>query len=434
MKPIPHIRHLTRHARTGLQSPTVCRTVTALLVALACATASAQSAPGPVPAVWVTSLAQPQAPVTGETGQFLPWINNVKPDLRGKVSAADAKVWGQQLRAIADFIAAAPLLSPPRGFYPTQHGFVDWLAFGPYLDAPAKAPLVGGVEMAPWLPEQMTRAADGTMRPKTGEEVGASMRLELNYIYPPAGAVWMHDAVGEFGVLDIQGQFAGFPVVGQAVIITRDGKLPYVPVSQERVLQAFIAHYAGEAKRVDAEAARARQAYDAYNSPAEQAKRRARIDAELAAISDASNRERQRRYLEMWERSDGEKLLKTAQPDIEHDQRYAVLRAVRAAQASLAAMSPAERAQPAWIRRGDVPTEAPLVAPGQGVAVVAIDGRFFDPRQPRTTLRIALLRQLRRVVEDAQDTKDDFKSRAGRISLTAMQQLDWQQFAQRFLR
>jgi hypothetical protein len=407
--------------------------VTALLVAFACGAASAQSAPGPVPPAWVSSLAQPQAPVTGEAGQFMPWVNSVKPDPRGKVSAADAQLWGQQLRAIADFIATAPVLSPPRGFYPSQHGFVDWLAFGPYLAAPTKAPLVGGVEMGPWLPEQMARAADGTMRPKTGEELGASLRLELNYIYPPASAVWMHDAAGEFGVLDIQGQFAGFPVVGQAAILTRDGKLPYAPVSQERVLQAFVAHYANEAKRVDAEAARARQTWETYNSPAEQARRRARIDAELATISDPSNRERQRRYLEMWERSDGEKLLKTAQPDIEHDQRYAVLRAVRSAQASLAAMSPAERAQPAWIRRGDVPTEAPLVAPGQGVAVVDIDGRFFDPRQPRSTLRIALLRQLRRVVEDAQDTKDSFRGRAGRISLTAMQELDWQQFAQRFL-
>lgn len=408
--------------------------VATLLAELACTPAAAQSVAGPVPAAWVASLAQPPAPVVGDTGQFMPWINSVKPDPRGKVSSADAQVWGQQLRAIADFISAAPVLSPPKGFYPTEHGFVDWLAFGPYLAAPTQAPLVGGVEMAPWLPEQMARAADGAMRPKVGEELGASMRLELNYIYPPAGAVWMHDTVGEFGVLDIQGQFAGFPVVEQAVVITRDGRLPYVPVSQERVLLAFLGHYAGEAKRVEADAGRARLAYDTYMSPPEQARRRARTEAELAAIGDTSNREQQRRYLEMWERSDGEKLLKAAQPDIEHEPRYALLRAVRAAQASLAAMSPAERARPAWIRRGDVPTEAPLVAPGQGVAVVSIDGQFFDPRQPRHTLRVATLRQVRRVLEDAQDPKDSLRSRAGRIGLITMQQLDWRQFAQRFLR
>jgi hypothetical protein len=168
-------------------------------------------------------------------------------------------------------------------------------------------------------------------------------------------------------------------------------------------------------------------------APAEQAKRRAAIEAELAKI-DPSNRPAQRRYLEMWERTDGEKLLKLSSPDIENDARYGVLRAVRAAQAQLAAMSPEQRSRPAWLRRGDFPTSVPLVEPDQGVALVAIDGHFFDPKQPRDTLRVALLRQLHHQVEGANATERNLVTRSAQICVTTLQQLDWQRFAERFLR
>jgi hypothetical protein len=287
--------------------------------------------------------------------------------------------------------------------------------------------------MMPWQPEQMVQGKDGLPKHQPGVEDIHGLRLELNYIYPPANSVWMHDGAGDFGVLDVQGQYAGFPLIANALVITRDGRLPYVAVSQERALKAFVAHYANEAQRVDEEASQSRRKYELWMAPAEQAKRRAGIEAELARI-DPSNRAAQRRYLEMWERSDGEKLLKLSNPDIEHDPRYSVLRAVRAAQQQLAALSPEQRSRPAWLHRGDFPTSVPLVEPEQGVALVAIDGQFFDPKQPRETLRVALLRQLNHQVEGANGAERNLVTRSAQICLTTLQQLDWRRFAERFLR
>jgi hypothetical protein len=164
------------------------------------------------------------------------------------------------------------------------------------------------------------------------------VRVEVNYVYPLSHANWMEDDAGEFGPLSVKGENAGYPVIDEALVVTRDGKLPLVPVSQERMLKAVIKRFGNEGKKVQAGIDEARQSYAAYMAPTEVARRRAKIDAELARM-DPSNREAQRRYLDMWDRTDGEKLLKKAQPDLDRDPGYSPWRGVRDAEQRLAAMS-----------------------------------------------------------------------------------------------
>lgn len=395
---------------------------------------SAQSLGSLADLPWVGQLSQPIAPPDGEVGRLMSLEVTFEPN--GIINDTERGAWDAQMRAIFAYLMRAPVLAAPRGIWPALRGSAAVMVVDDYLRNPAKSPIAGGIYMAPWTRSQVNLAADGTPTHKRGSET-SWLTLEINYLYPLDHANWMVDDKGSFGPLNFQGKFQGFPVVGEEILITRDGKLPFVAVSQERVLKAFIKKFGGEQKHVQAGMSEAQRAWETYNSPPEVAKRRARIDAELAAISDPSNRERQRRYLDMWDKEDGEKLRKKALPDLDNDKAYGQLRGVREAEQRLAAMSPQERARPAWMD-GD-PNQhqlrVPLMAEGQGAQVMAMDPNYFDPRKPRTTMRVARVRGVRRMVEEARepDRGDPNRTITHRAQLTLLQQVDWRAFAQRFL-
>jgi hypothetical protein len=395
--------------------------------------ASAQSVAPPAPQPWVALLTQPVAAPVGDPGRQIAVKVAFAPSV--KVTATERQSWETQMRAVASYLGQTPIIHPTHGTYPTLNGFGAVLALGPFLNTPATAPIVGGVTMMPWQRQDVTLAADGTPTLKPGVE-SAGVRVEFNYIYPLSHAIWMEDEQGAFGPLILMGQYIGYPVIDEALVITRDGRLPYVAVSQERVLKAFIKRFGDEGRRAQASIDEARKAYDNYLAPAPVARRRSKIDAELATL-DASNREAQKRYFEMWERSDGEKLRKAAQPDLEHDAGYSTLRGLRGAEQRLAAMNASERARAAWIDAdpNHHQTEVPLLPEGQGAAVMAIDPDFFDKRKPRSVMRVALVRQMRHFVEGANEPDHGKAANTfvERTNLTFFQQVNWQEFAEKFL-
>ncbi len=388
----------------------------------------AQGSTAPPPAPWVADLDKPMT-VEGSATSSLPFLNQVHPDPRGKVTAAQAKAWEKRLRAIESFLEATPILKSPRGFYPRPTGFVDWLGMGPYLDHPTTAPLVGGVTVFAFDPRVVT-VDKGVPKLKPGADA-PGLRVELNYIYLPGGEPWMHDSRGEFSRLPIDGYHEGFPIILDSLVVTRDGKLPFLPVSRERALTAFVAHHARARAETTTRIATARAAYEAALQPGAVAKRRATRDAELAAIRDAKTREVQRGKLEAWEKSDLEKLRKAANPDLDKDPGYTVLRALKDAEHQLATMTPAARARPAWLARPTHDFEAGffvhLVEDGQGDALVEIDPQYFDPEKPRDTPRIAWIRNLQK---HAQAGSWGANARA---LLVLFQQVDWRRFADTFL-
>jgi hypothetical protein len=250
----------------------------------------------------VALLSKPAAAPVGEPGRQFGVKVAFAPSL--KISATERQSWESQMRAMATYLSQTPAINPTHDTYPTLNGFGSLLALGPYLNAPATAPIVGGVTMMLWQRHHLNLAADGTPTLKPGVET-AGVRVEINYIYPLSHANWMEDEKSDFGPLVWMGEYAGYPVIDNALLMTLDGELPYVAVTQARVLKAFIKRFGHEGRRAQASIDEALRAYDNYMAPEQVVKRRAKIESELAAI-DSSNRESQRRYLEMWESTNGE--------------------------------------------------------------------------------------------------------------------------------
>jgi len=378
---------------------------------------------------WVQTLGQPVAAPTGVEGKALPLHVDFATS---PGSAADRKLWETQMRTVLDYLRQAPVFAQPRGFYPEFQAFGALHALPPFIGKQANAPFVGGTQVYLWRPGDVTLQPDGIPKRKSGAETGA-LRVEFNYQY--LSSPWMEDDTGEMGVLDYRGEFQGFPIINDALLITRDGRLPYRPVSQDRVLKAWLKRNGREVEKIKNEMAEAKAAYERFVSPAETSKRLAEIDKKVAA-KDPSNQATTRRYEEMWERKDGEALLAKAQPDIEHDKAFATYRTVLQVQKQLDAMGADARKAPAWIDASlNRTSELRLMPEGQGAAVVEVDPDFFDPKKPRTQLRFAWVRKVADMQEGARaydpaKPEDSVRSRA---MLTALQQVNWREFADRFL-
>lgn len=390
---------------------------------------------------WVIDLARSPAPPTGELGRWFKWDNQydrtASQFARGGITPAQGQAWDQQLQAIVAFLKQAPVLAQPAGFFPEATGFITAANAGPFGERPKQAPLAGGITVRPWLPVDVVFGADGTPLKSKGERVG--FRLELNFVYPPSGPSWMRDAQGEFGPLVKQGEYAGFPLIGNALVITRDGRLPFAPVSQERALRAFVEANKDEERNVEQRTAQARKAYADYMSPAKVAERQAKIEAEVEQVRATQRQpyyaDQRRRSLEARQRSNEDALRADAEPDIERDNRFATLRALRAAKAQLAAMSEAERKRPAWVKGQGSATDSGLAPEGTpgAAALVAFDPTFFDARAPRHAIRIALVRELHNVAYVAHRGAPATANLDARVGLLLQQQIDWRAFAAQFL-
>ena len=393
---------------------------------------------------WVKDLDQPPSPPAGVAGRWLPWDNQYKrlasQFSHGGITKAQGEAWDRQMLAIGAFLKQAPLLQQPAGFYPHMYGFITVVKAGSWNDRPKQAPLAGGVSALHWPPRDIQVGAGGEPRLKPGSEILEAFTLELNFVYPPAGFDWMKDGQGEFGPLRKQGEYGGFPIYDNALHLTRDGRLPYRPVSQERVLRAFLARFKDEPKNVEQRIAAARKSYEAYMAPARVAERKAKIDEEVdrlrATARQPSEADQRRHSLEARQKSNEEGMRLAANPDLERDPKYATLRAVRAAEAQLASMSEAEHRRPAWQGRNAASNEAGLVPEGTpgSSPLISFDPDFFDAGAPRHEIRIALVRKLHTTAYNAHRRAPTEVNVAARANLLLLQQTDWRQFAEKFVR
>ncbi len=386
--------------------------------------------PGALQPVWVDMLAVPMPAPTGAPGRWFPWDNQYGrlrgTFERGGIGKAEGETWDRQLRAIADFLRASPVLAaqPPAGFFPELYGHIGVLEVGGYADRPKQAPIVGGVALFAWPPGDVRVDAAGVPKIAPGAH-NVSFRLELNYVYPPGIDAWMVDGAGAFGPLSRQGEFAGFPLYANSLVITRDGRLPFAAVTQERALKAFIGwhetHYSG----VDeAQAAQRRKAYEDFVSAEGRARRQAAIEAEARGVHPTMS-EQARRRAEAIDRRREQDLLAEANKG-----PSSTTLMVTEARSRLTAMGAQERAAAAWLLRSHRQQALEIVPQGTPGAspLVAFDPAFFGDGAPRTTLRIAMVRELHNVAECAQRGQA-----ACAIYLQLLQQTDWRAFAERFL-
>lgn len=408
--------------------PAACATVLAALASIAQAqnTLADQQR-----LAWVRQLSAPVPAPSGAPGRWFAWDNQygrVRGTFeRGGISKSEGEAWDRQLRAIADFLKAAPLLASPTppGFYPELSGHIGVLDAGGFDVRPKQAPLVGGVTLYAWPPRDVRADAQGPPKLAPGAH-NVSFRLELNYVYPPRGDAWMNDPQGEFGALETQGEFAGFPLIANSLVVTRDGRLPFLPVSQERALQAFIAWHAKQSAGLDAEVtAQRRKAYDDYVSPEGRVRRQAAIEAEAKGVHPTMSEQARKRAEAIDSRREQDLLAEANKGP------SPTMLALAEAKSRLQAMGTAERAAPAWYLPSGGQRVLDVVPQGTPGArpLVAFDPTFFDPKQPRTTLRVALVRELHNVADCAQRGVA-----ACAIYLQVLQATDWRAFAEKFLR
>lgn len=323
---------------------------------------------------WARTLAQPVSPPNGTPGKAL-----LPATYFSQGQASDRKVWATQMRAVIDYLAQIPVLAQPSGFYPEYQSFGALHELPPFVGKKEKAPFVGGVAPYMWPPQTITVQADGTPKLKGGNET-YGLRIEFNYQYLPSP--WLVDDDEEIGLLAYQGDYMGFPILNEDLLITKDGRLPYRPVSQERLIKAWLKRHSGEVERTRKEV------------------------AEALAKGKPS-------------------------PDLEHGGGYTTYRTVLFLQKQLETMSAEERKLPAWVdANASLNTDVRLLPQGQGTAVVEVDPEFFDPKKPRTQLRFAWVRQLRRFQEQARSSNDNVATHA---VMTAFQQVNWREFADKFL-
>lgn len=399
------------------------------LAALSAFGPRASQAADPSQPDWVKELTAPMPAPTGPTGAWFPWNNQFSlvraTFTHGGISTADGQAWDAQLRAIVDMLKNAPVMAGPAGFFPEPVGHIGVLDAGGFVDRPKQAPLVGGVSVAAWPPRNVEMDAQGRPRLVKGAHI-RHFRLELNYVYPPKGDAWMTDALGDFGPLVKQGEFAGFPLYGNSLVVTKERRLPFAPVSQQRALEAFITHHEKSVAGFEATlAARRRKTYDDFVSPEGVARRRAEIEAQVAKAHPTAA-EQTRRQVEAIDRRREQDLLAEA-----NQGPSPTAKAVAEARARLAGFSEADRQAPAWLlpSRGRTVLEIVRANTPGASPLVSFDASFFDPKQPRHTLRIALVRELHNIVDGAQHA-----TASDQISLQLLRQIDWQGFAEKFLR
>lgn len=399
---------------------------------------------GPFASDWLAQLeARPALPERGVAPRWFPWDNQFASQgtsfRENAITVEQRAAWDAQLQDIARALTERPLLRRPIGLDYSVNGSISvvnstgWLGRGP------EAPLAGSVSIGPWLQEVTMLDADGRLRFRSRGEHTSFFYLELNRIPAVGGAGWMRDEVGAFAPLPLTGEWQGLPIVGNALVLTRNGRSPYAPVSQGRVLDAYLAAHRDALASVETSLAHARQELAEFTSAEGLRRRRAAIEAEVAKAqavygADPEQRWRIAQRREQLEREDAyteRKLRAEADPPLDSEV-FSGVRALLAARTLRDRMSPAERAAPAWLpidgsRWQDTPQFAAAGTPGFAPVVEAA-ADFFDRRLPRHAIQIIIVPRLEVISADIE------RSRYNAFNLALFQDVDWAALRDRFVR
>jgi hypothetical protein len=200
---------------------------------------------------------------------------------RAAMLPAQRAAWDAQATAIVEFLRQAPVLSRKFGhdFEPSSStGIVRQEHFGP--GGMRTAMFSGGVTIGAFRKSDVVALADGSL--KTGRGAHAPhFSLTFNEIPAPAAEAWTRDSAGLFFLDKPEGFIDGMPMYGGALLLTRNNRSPFVPVSVERALKAFVASYVGsDTSKASARALLASLGPEARKAPAWVCDDQSRISSE----------------------------------------------------------------------------------------------------------------------------------------------------------
>lgn len=381
-----------------------------------------------------------------EPGKWSPWRCNSlsKNELKPYgLSQSEVNAFTVRIKQVAEIFRSSPVWSPPIGVNPSLSGslFMPW---APSPAAKKKLPIAGTIMMGSFEHFEVIRP-DETNEQQERYVAGETshIMIDVNALPKGNGVNMLSDKEGEFyeepaRTADIR----GFPTYGDVLIVAKNGKPVWTPISRERFLKAFIAKRRPEAANAEKYIADQQKKYQAFvaqkASAAREAKYQAAVD-KMAAKGPAAA-EHERRY---WERDEADtlKLLKRGASLDPQDSPFAAkIAGLKAAEEELAAMSPADRIGPACLledkrdftKSGLVPMDTPGCKP-----LVGKNPNFFDPRLPRSVPQIITATRFRSLERAWEKGRPDENSN-GALDLwttyEAFYRTDWQKVADQIAR
>lgn len=393
---------------------------------------------------WAARVAGPINPLPSSTegpGSWAPWranYYNEAPGL-GKEWGLDAKqlaTYDRNLQSLVTFLRQAPVLQEASIIRLwTQSGALISGAGAADGVPTERQPVQGTVMVGPWIAAWTKRDAKGQLR-ASGET--SHFILGVNMIPGQSQTFWMKDEEGVFFPLNrfpspIPGTMAlGAPQ--HTLLVLRPGRPdPYIPVSRERVIRAQIASYRDADRNLENSLKAARQQLADYNSPQSLAKRQKDIEKEaegfvrLNRMTEAAALERAKAR----DQSYVKRLEEAANPPTT-SAAYFAIRKRDELKAQLDAMSPGERAAPAWVSAANnwQPERYAFVEPNTSGAVPLVrrNPNFFDKSLPRTSIQIVEIRKLDRYGTAAVASPDRVNP-PDLANVHLLRQINWAAFA-----
>lgn len=418
-----------------------------LLNSLATASAQTSDESERLTPAWLQRLGQTPAPpaIAPTTPQWARWranYYNEAPSLPAEWAMSPSVMAGfdRQLQDLAAALRQAPVATRPG---PVRL----WVPSGGLGTAGSRSngvpvkqhPVEAYIMVGPW-PEKWTRKGQKGVLESDGET--RHLNLTVNIVPRPYDDI--RDKQGSFGRLfRSTSPFPGTTIVGDDLVITRPGKPdPYLVVSRQRVLEAQLAALANTERNIESALKSRREELDAYLSPKGQARRQERIDEMAMRYMKNNNKTEEEARRRATEREDKRlhDLEAAANPPADDDV-FKGRRFVQTLRSRFDAMTPAERAAPAWVSAaGRLEMDQPIAfkepnAPG-AVPLVRLNPAFFDPKVPRTAFQIVVVGDLKDTVQGAIEAAGSDKPyvvpRWAKLML--IQQTNWADVAKRFLR
>jgi len=299
-----------------------------------------------------------------------------------EIPARDRAIIDRNLAVAEQLLSATTGYAQPRGFEVKAH----WWSESP---ASPTALRKYAVAMRTYVPDWKTSSghagapADIVINPELGHLSDGMVKSETGESYyherprSPAG----------YGATLVYGEY-GVSNSTLLVLFTARNQDPVLPVSREEYLRARIHEAGGDGGVKKAQAAVGKTPYQEWMDGA--AKRKEERAASLARMSDRAMAEKLRAAYEKQERDVSEGLRKSEADDAANIQAFKALDPAKHLRDQLAAMTPEERASPAWAGGTDLmPAGAPnaLRVVRENPALFRVTGSPADPRAILVILR-----------------------------------------------
>lgn len=205
--------------------------------------------PGNLPASFLAALAAPPRLQDdgGALPRWLPYVDNRAAQSyvlsRGGITPAQRTTWEAQMRDMLTALKTAPVLSRALGVDYELSSSMMLVAdefFG--LGGVRSAALGGSLNIGAFRHADVVTTADGRLRTAPGAHT-AHFLMSVNLIPAIPPGPWMRDDAGSFFPRRVDGTFDGLPIHGSALVLTRENRSPYRPVSWERAISAFLASH-----------------------------------------------------------------------------------------------------------------------------------------------------------------------------------------------